>query len=168
MMLAMTGSAMELQSDCTRCAGLCCAAFAFEPGPDFADDKPAGEACRHLTATHRCSIHAERTARGYGGCIGYECLGAGQEATALFPAAHADEPAALRRARFESFRILRTIHALAVALERPDMPTAAATELRAQLMPAEGWSYSGLLDFDRSEMRSSILARIAGALRQVA
>ena len=159
---------MELQSDCAKCAGLCCAAFAFEPGPDFAHDKPAGEACRHLTSTHRCSIHAERPVHGYGGCIGYECLGAGQAATALFPAAHADEPGAVRRARFESFRILRTIHALVVALERPDMPAPLAAELRAVLMPPEGWSYSRLLDFDRSATRSRILARIAEALRQVA
>lgn len=159
---------MELQSDCQRCAGLCCAAFHFDAGPEFADDKAAGESCRHLTASHRCTIHASRPERGYSGCLGYECLGAGQAATALFPPAQPAELAAVRHDRFEAFRILRTIHALAVALQRPELPAALVVELDALLQPEGGWSYAALLEFDRSSLRSEILKRIAAALRATA
>jgi len=156
---------MDLQSDCQRCAGLCCAAFDFEAGREFADDKAAGESCRHLTASHQCTIHASRPERGYSGCLGYECFGAGQAATALFPPEHSAELPALRRARFEGFRILRTIHSLALALQRPELPAALAVELGALLQPEGGWSYAALLEFDRSSLRSEILKSIAAALR---
>jgi hypothetical protein len=69
---------VPLEADCGACAGLCCAAFAFEAGPDFAEDKDAGQVCRHLDHEHRCSIHSARVAGGYGGCVGYDCHGAGQ------------------------------------------------------------------------------------------
>jgi hypothetical protein len=37
----------EFRGDCARCAGLCCVLLAFDRGPLFAFDKPAGIACRH-------------------------------------------------------------------------------------------------------------------------
>lgn len=76
----------DLQPDCGRCAGLCCLALAFDAGPAFATDKAAGEGCRHLSPEHRCGIYADRPQRGYSGCVGYSCAGAGQRVTAWFPA----------------------------------------------------------------------------------
>ncbi len=78
----------DLGADCRRCAGLCCFAQAFDRSELFAYDKPAGSNCRHLGADNRCAIHARRAAQGMAGCIGYDCLGAGQRVTTeLFPGA---------------------------------------------------------------------------------
>ena len=67
----------RLRADCSACTALCCAVPAFTASADFALDKPAGAACRHL-AGHRCSIHGRLRAEGFPGCTVYDCLGAGQ------------------------------------------------------------------------------------------
>lgn len=74
-------SDLELSADCARCAALCCVAFTFDRSHAFAIDKKAGVPCPHLAAGARCAIHAERAARGFGGCIAYDCHGAGQRVT---------------------------------------------------------------------------------------
>ena len=159
---------MNLSADCSRCAALCCSAFAFEAGPDFGADKPAEQLCAHLGKDFGCTIHAERAARGYRGCIDYDCQGAGPAATGMFPPARADEDPALRRARYESFRIFRTIHALAATLRRSEIPEALRAQVMPQLDPDSGWTYPRLVAFDRSNQRSEILKRIAAELRPAA
>src|SRR5215207_9675318 len=72
---------MELVADCARCVGLCCALLPFARSADFAFDKPAGEACRHLAADHRCRIHSRLNDEGMRGCVAYDCFGAGQSVT---------------------------------------------------------------------------------------
>jgi hypothetical protein len=71
----------SLRADCARCAALCCVALAFDRSNLFAFDKPAGQPCRHLDACGGCRIHAARGQQGFGGCIRYDCLGAGQRVT---------------------------------------------------------------------------------------
>jgi len=71
----------SLRADCSRCVGLCCVTDAFFAVQGFAYDKPAGTACRHLTAGNRCAIHAVRASRGFGACAGFDCHGAGQRVT---------------------------------------------------------------------------------------
>lgn len=73
----------DFTSDCARCAALCCTELAFDASSAFAFAKAAGEACRHLTAGGRCGVHGARAEAGLGGCIAYECYGAGPRATAL-------------------------------------------------------------------------------------
>ena len=68
----------RLVADCSRCAALCCVAFAFERSDDFAIDKAAGEPCRHLNRSGACRIYDTRLEAGFGGCIRHDCLGAGQ------------------------------------------------------------------------------------------
>jgi hypothetical protein len=68
----------DLQADCARCLALCCVGPAFAASADFAVDKPAGHPCVHLHANARCGIHGELRARGFPGCVGYDCFGAGQ------------------------------------------------------------------------------------------
>jgi hypothetical protein len=97
---------LDLISDCARCAGLCCIATSFDASEDFAFDKPAGMACRHLTPEHRCAIHDHLAQRGFSGCAGYECYGAGPRASASF-AGCADH-----RRRDEAFLVLRSVHEL--------------------------------------------------------
>jgi hypothetical protein len=75
---------LDLQSDCSRCVGLCCVALSFDRSHRFGHDKVAGDPCYHLDAAFRCSIHARREELGYEGCEAFDCLGAGQRATAVF------------------------------------------------------------------------------------
>ncbi|WP_224703660.1 hypothetical protein [Devosia aquimaris] len=77
-------SQADLEADCSRCAGLCCVALAFDRSDRFGHDKLAGEPCYHLASDFRCKIHARREELGYDGCVAFDCLGAGQRATAMF------------------------------------------------------------------------------------
>jgi hypothetical protein len=70
-----------LRADCSRCAGLCCVVPAFYSVQGFAFDKPAHSACRYLTLKNRCAIHPKLAARGFPGCVGFDCYGAGQRVT---------------------------------------------------------------------------------------
>jgi hypothetical protein len=85
---------VSLRADCDQCAALCCMALAFDRSSRFAIDKPAGEACPHLAAAGGCAIHETRAARGFPGCIAFDCLGAGPRVTQdLFGGRHwADDP----------------------------------------------------------------------------
>ncbi|MEU4424168.1 pentapeptide repeat-containing protein [Actinoplanes sp. NPDC024001] len=71
----------RLAADCERCAALCCVAPAFSKSSDFAIDKPAGRPCRNLSDDFRCTIHEELPKRGFGGCVVFDCFGAGQRIT---------------------------------------------------------------------------------------
>lgn len=107
-----------LRADCAQCAALCCVALAFDRSEHFAHDKPAGEACAMLSACGTCRIHGERAARGYGGCIAYDCLGAGQRATRMFAGrAWRDDPG-VARAMFDAFSRLRRVHDLLLLLDQ--------------------------------------------------
>lgn len=70
-----------LRADCARCSALCCLALAFDASELFGLDKPAGEPCPHLDGCGRCGIYDGRAERGFAGCVGYDCLGAGQRVT---------------------------------------------------------------------------------------
>jgi Pentapeptide repeats (8 copies) len=117
-----------LAADCSRCVGLCCAAPAFVRSADFAFSKPAGVACRHLSPSARCGIHAELLTAGMRGCVAYDCFGAGQRVVALLGPART--PAAL-----QAYDVVRQLHELlwyvTDALARP-----AAAPLHAQLAAA--------------------------------
>ena len=74
-------SDIALRSDCGACRALCCVVPSFQRSADFAVSKPAGEPCRWL-ADHRCTIHGSLGAKGYAGCVVFECFGAGQRLSA--------------------------------------------------------------------------------------
>lgn len=99
-----------LRADCSRCIGLCCVVLAFDRGPDFAFDKPGHSPCHHLSADHRCAVHAELEVTGMRGCARYECYGAGQLVTRVFARHHwRDSPATLRLMA-ETFQRVREAH----------------------------------------------------------
>lgn len=75
---------VSLRSDCERCAALCCVAFAFDRSNSFAIAKEAGSPCPHLDRCGSCNIHADRADVGFGGCVHYDCLGAGQRVVQVF------------------------------------------------------------------------------------
>jgi hypothetical protein len=136
-----------LRGDCAQCAALCCVALAFDRSPLFAYDKPAGEPCANLGANGRCAIHAERAARGFGGCEAYDCLGAGQAVTqGLFGGASWRDDPALLGPMMRAFAALRPAHealALLRGARRMALPAEALGRLQAVedgLAPAGGWT----------------------------
>ncbi len=99
-----------LRADCARCQGLCCVAPAFVASSEFAFTKPARTPCRHLTADDRCAVHAELGSRGMGGCVAFDCLGAGQQVVAGAAGRHwRDDPDG---ALFDALEVLTGLHEL--------------------------------------------------------
>ncbi|MGD2133221.1 MAG: hypothetical protein PVI23_10545 [Maricaulaceae bacterium] len=155
-------TAAALQADCTRCAALCCVAPAFDRSEDFGVDKPAATPCPHLAPDHRCAIHAERARAGFKGCIGYDCLGAGQRVTQeIFGGRSWREDASLLVPMSEAFGVVRRIHELRAMLEKAGEAQLSENErdgLRAlcdALEPVDGWSRETLAaaDIDALEQR---------------
>lgn len=128
------------RGDCGRCAALCCVALAFDRGPLFGFDKPAGEACAHLTPDCRCAIHADRRARGFAGCATFDCRGAGQLATALFNGLSWRDSDAVRRQMLRAFALLLEIQRLRLVLRGLGRP-----DLLPPLEPEGGWTLAALL-----------------------
>jgi hypothetical protein len=95
---------LDLVPECGSCAAVCCVATSFETSDDFAFDKAANVPCRHVTRDHACAIHAHLVQRGMRGCAIYDCYGAGQRVTRMFPA-----PCEAER-RNEAFLELRVVH----------------------------------------------------------
>lgn len=91
-------------ADCSRCSGLCCIVPAYLEVQGFPFDKPAETPCRHLGATGRCTVHAERLAHGFGGCVSFDCHGAGQWVTAQFDGALWTDSAAPHGEMAEAYR----------------------------------------------------------------
>lgn len=135
----MSDDAM-FRGDCGRCAGLCCVALSFDRGPLFALDKPAGKACPHLSPDCRCSIHAERAARGFAGCTAFDCRGAGQLATALFNGLSWRDNDAVHRQMLRAFGLLLEIQRLRLVLRRLDR-----RDVLGRLEPEDGWTLAALL-----------------------
>ena len=123
---------VSLRPDCARCAALCCVALAFDRSEMFGFDKPAGEPCRHLTAGGRCTIHAERAARGFAGCVAFDCLGAGQQVTqAVFGGRSWRDDPELLEPMMRAFSALKAARALIPLLrEAGTLPLPAASRRR--------------------------------------
>jgi hypothetical protein len=147
----------SLRGDCSRCIGLCCVALAFDRGPSFAFDKPAGTPCRHLSETHDCTIHDSLERRGLAGCAGYDCRGAGQLVTAMF-ASHSwrDSPAVARQmfAAFAKLREIQTMRSL-------------SRDFYARLAPpVSGWTLDALLVLDIPALRRALADHLASPRRR--
>lgn len=134
----MSGDA-TFRGDCGRCAGLCCVALAFDRGPLFALDKPAGEACPHLAPDCRCTIYADRAACGFAGCIAFDCRGAGQLATALFRGLSWYDSDPVRRQMLRAFGLLLEIQRLRVILRQ-----LGRLDVLGWLEPEDGWTLGPL------------------------
>lgn len=130
-----------LQSDCQSCVGLCCIALSFSRSDGFGHDKMAGEPCYHLDSQFRCSIHARREDLGYDGCEAFECLGAGQRATAMFATQNWRRDPAIARRLHARFALLTKLQ-----------------EMRRALMDAADLELPSELDLDRV----ALLGRIVG------
>ncbi len=130
----------RLEADCDACAALCCVGLALDKGAAFAIDKPAGVPCPNLSG-HACTIHADLDARGFSGCVRFNCAGAGQRTIALFDGASWRDDPDLLAPMLDTFRHLRRLHDLLGLLVAADTlpltPREQATreELLAALCP---------------------------------
>lgn len=148
----------DFKADCARCAGLCCAAFAFEKSDMFSIDKDVDVACPNLKADFACAIHDKRLELGFKGCTIFDCHGAGQRVTQdIFNGRSWRDDVTLARPMFELFRKMLKIHdylRLLLVLERLPLNEAereAVTRFRRMLAPAKGWDRDRLEHFE--EMR---------------
>lgn len=118
----------DFSADCSKCFALCCTALSFQRGSQFGHDKLAGEPCQYLANDFRCKIHAQREQLGYEGCESFDCLGAGQRASAIFAGENWRRDPVTARRLYASFSLLLRIQEMRRALE-----TAATLDLRADL-----------------------------------
>ncbi|WP_143104072.1 hypothetical protein [Poseidonocella sedimentorum] len=168
---------IDLTADCGRCAALCCLALHLDAGSRFAIDKPAGAPCPNLDRTgqtHGCTIHGDLTARGFPGCVAYDCAGAGQRITQELYAGKSwrTEPA-LAAPMMESFRHMRAIHEMLQMLDAAEaLPLGAADRaalrehrdhLARPMTPETAAAAAG----DLPELRA-LLRGLAGALGSAA
>jgi hypothetical protein len=144
-----------LRADCARCAALCCVALAFDTSEQFALDKPAGRPCPHLCTGGGCSIHRDREALGFKGCVDYSCFGAGQRVTQeLFDGRSWQDDPSLLVPMIDAFRRMRLVHELLLLLEQaarlplstPDRRT--CKMLVSKLTPEGGWTRETLETFE--------------------
>lgn len=155
----------DFTPDCTNCAALCCLALAFDTGDRFAHDKAAGTPCHNLDG-FSCRIHAHLSGKGYGGCVAFDCLGAGQRATALFAQNWRDDPRHTGP-MMRAFRTLRDIQDLrqmlhaAKALNLPPAPAKALDRWISEL-ETEEWTLARLEEFDRDGRAQTIRRWLRG------
>ena len=111
----------DLLADCASCVGLCCVALGLTRSADFAIDKPPDQACPNLLADHRCAVHPVLAETGFGGCVAYDCLGAGQKVVQVVFAGDVSTP---RPELTAAFRTVGPLHELLWylrdALRRPE------------------------------------------------
>ncbi|WP_419910895.1 hypothetical protein [Hoeflea sp.] len=154
-----------LRADCARCAALCCVALAFDKSERFGIDKPAGQPCPHLHASHRCTIHAARGQSGFAGCVDYDCLGAGQRVTQeVFNGRTCwGDHASLRR-MMNAFRAMRKVHELLFLLQTAEQLQLSANQRRTasllvqHLSPRGGWTVDTLSAFERGTLPDTVHA----------
>jgi hypothetical protein len=159
----------SLVPDCEHCAALCCVALAMDAGGQFAIDKPAGERCLNLDDCGRCRVHARLEVLGFGGCVQFDCLGAGQRVVAdLFGGRSWLSEPELLEPMSHSFHLMRQVqdlhHLLDLAsrwdLEPPEVSGLA--QLRAELEP--GWTRLTL----QMEAVQALRDRVHGFLKTLA
>lgn len=102
-----------MRGDCENCYGLCCVALSFAASADFAVDKNAGEACRHLQPDFRCGIHTILRECGFRGCTVYDCFGAGQMVSHVtYGGIDWRQNPDSAKQMFEVFSVMRQLHEL--------------------------------------------------------
>jgi hypothetical protein len=159
----------RLEPDCASCFGLCCVALPFARSTGsagFAFDKPAGEPCRHLTSADDCAIHAELLPAGMGGCVAYECFGAGQHVSqVLYGGVSWREAPGSADEMFAVLGVVRRLHEMLVLLDQASAleRSAALDELRDRVSAATLGAPAEVLDVDLDRLA----ARVGDALGAV-
>jgi hypothetical protein len=126
----------DFVADCGRCFALCCIALHYTRADGFGHDKAAGQPCHLLMPDYKCGIHDRREDLGYEGCIDFDCLGAGQRASAAFAGRNWRRDAGTARDLYAHFAQLLLLQEMRQALSEAaslDLP-ADLEALRAQTL----------------------------------
>ena len=158
-----------LQSDCSRCFGLCCVLMPFSAVSGFGVDKPGGTPCLNLLDDDRCGIHATLRQDGWPGCTVFECFGAGQQVSQVTYSGvswREQDNLAEMGAVLTAMRLLHEmlVHLAEVARRSPD-PTAEATA--AEVAALTGLDSEPLLVFDIDELHERVGRLLADASARV-
>lgn len=163
------------RGDCSRCAALCCLSLAFDRSESFAFDKPAGEPCPLLAAEHACSIHAERSRRGFSGCVAYDCGGAGQRVSEeVFGGRSWQTEPSLVRPMLEAFCRMRRVNELLAGLALTDRVELSAEqqrrrqELERLLDPLGGFDCETLKALELNALTRDVRQLLAGQRERLA
>lgn len=155
----------EMRADCGQCAALCCVGPAFDRSSRFALSKPNGTPCPNLGPDDACTIHAHLEARGFGGCVQFDCLGAGQHVVQnLFDGKSWRDGPALAPRMFETFRVMRQIfEALQLLQVAADLPLSASQrqeleQLQGRLWPDPAWSEAQVNAYEKSGLPEAVTA----------
>ncbi len=153
----------ELSIDCMKCSGLCCVALYCAKSDGFPSNKPAGKPCEYLLNDFQCAIHAELKERKMKGCLAYDCFGAGQKATRLYPQnvnwlTHPKQAIEI----FNVFHILFQLHQYlwylleAMKVVEDESTILAIERLIDEILRVTGLDPRGLVDYDSQEIKSSV------------
>jgi len=161
---------LRLRADCASCFALCCVAPAFSASADFAITKHVGQACPHLQADFRCTIHPRLRQQGFRGCIVYDCFGAGQQVCQVtFGGLDWRQAPSIAKPMFAVLPIMRALHELLWYLtEALALPLARLLhgELRRALVETERLTHlspKALLKLDVSAHRHVVNALLLRA-----
>ena len=154
----------NLLADCSRCFGLCCVALPFARSADFAFDKPAEEACRHLQRdSFRCGIHENLRQRGFPGCTVFDCFGAGQKVSQfVFGGTDWRQAPETATPMFAALPVMRALHELLWLLsEILALPDAAGMHahvlgVRQEILALTGSTPETLLQVDVQLWRRTV------------
>jgi len=149
----------DFSADCSKCFALCCTALSFDRGSQFGHDKAAGQPCHHLASDFRCTIHARREELGYEGCEEFDCLGAGQRASAIFAAENWRRDPTIARRLYASFSMLLRLQEMRRALE-----TAAELEI-AETLHAERLALLATLSLLADSQREDVADEASTSLK---
>lgn len=161
--VSVSDKTRDFRADCTACVALCCVAYAFDRSDEFGHDKPANHACHHLDKAHSCKIHGQLAAKGYKGCVLFDCKGAGQRVTRdVFGGGDWRQDPTLLAPMSAAFRTMRCIHEHLQLLEAAHtlpLDTDAETErqaLIAMLEPELDWTPETLMAFDAQSVSEQV------------
>jgi hypothetical protein len=125
----------------------------------FAFDKAAGEPCRHLTPADACAIHAQLRPAGMGGCVAYECFGAGQHVSqVLYAGSSWRETPGTAGEMFAVLGVVRRLHEMLVLLDQAAAraPSPALEELRDRVASATLGTPGEVLDVELDRLAARV------------
>ena len=161
------------EPDCAQCFGLCCTALPFARSTGtagFAFDKAAGEPCRHLTEADACAIHASLLPSGMGGCVAYECFGAGQHVSqVLYGGVSWREAPGTSGQMFAVLGVVRRLHEMLVLLDEAAdrSPSAALASLRDRVSAATLGTPAEVLDVELDRLAALVGDALGSVSRSV-
>lgn len=150
----------HLKADCTACVGLCCVVSPFDAVQGFGFDKPAHTPCPHLCADFRCGIHETLEARGFRGCVVFDCQGAGQRVTRHYSGRNWRDDPELAQAMYEAYTVMRGLHETMALLYTASVHVADA-RIAAMLEAIEALCERGADRAEAERVRREALALLA-------